>query len=335
MTGFWAIFKARNIEFWRDRGNLSWNFIFPFMLIAGFTLIFSGPGQAQYKVGVISELDAYATKPQLFELKHLQLIQYPQANTALSKLRTHQIDLLVDLDSREYWVNRDSPNGYFIERLLLANDDYTRRLVEGRPIRYIDWVLPGIIGMTIMFNCLFGVGYTIVRYRKNGVLKRLQATPLSAVSFLAGHVLSRLIIVLTVAAILFLGSYWLLDIVMVGSWWLLLLVLIIGAMSLISVGLVIASRLRSEEFTGSLLNFTSWPMMILSGVWFSLEGAPRWLESFAQVLPLTHLVSAIRLVTTSGAGFMELAPHLLVLTLFTVVCLSFAAFFFNWSSDHR
>jgi ABC-2 type transport system permease protein len=336
MKGFWAIFKARNVEFWRDKGNLSWNFIFPLMLIAGFTLIFSGEGQPKFKVGYLAKLDAYATQPQLFDLRHIKLVHYEQRSQAMSKLRTHKIDLLMDLDERRYWVNRDAPNGYFLERLLLSNDDeYQRSLIEGRTIRYIDWVLPGIIGMTIMFNSLFGVGYTIVRYRKNGVLKRLQATPLSALSFLSAHVLSRLIIVLSVASILFFGSFWVLDIVMVGSWWLLLLVVLLGSMSMISLGLLIASRMRSEEFTGSLLNFISWPMMILSGVWFSLEGAPRWLIEFSQMLPLTHLVDAAPETTTSNASFFDILPSLTVLSAMTLIFLGVAGTLFSWTSDHR
>ncbi len=108
---------------------------------------------------------------------------------------THQeIDLLLDLDgATRYWVNTDSPKGYIVEKLLLAADPGARRQpVTGQAIPYVDWLFPGILAMNMMFSCLFGVGYVVLRYRKSGFLKRLHATPLTAFEFLSAQVLSRL-----------------------------------------------------------------------------------------------------------------------------------------------
>ena len=92
-----------------------------------------------------------------------------------------------------YWVNTSSPKGYIVEKLLLAADrDAQRQPVTGDAVRYVDWLFPGILGMNMMFSCLFGVGYVVLRYRKTGFLKRLHATPLSAFEFLSAQVLSRL-----------------------------------------------------------------------------------------------------------------------------------------------
>jgi ABC-type multidrug transport system permease subunit len=106
-------------------------------------------------------------------------------------------------------------------------------------------------------------------------------------------------------------------------------------MAMISLGLLIASRSRSEELTGGLLNMASWPMMILSGVWFSLEGAPPALLWFADLLPLTHLVAAARAIMTDGASLTELTYPLLMLAGMTLLCLTLAAWLFRWQGDGR
>ena len=106
-----------------------------------------------------------------------------------------------------YWVNTDSPKGYIVEKLLLRGSTRARsaRPVSGEAVRYVDWLFPGILGMNMMFSCLFGVGYVVVRYRKSGFLKRLHATPLTAFEFLSAQVLSRLLLILFVTAILYVG----------------------------------------------------------------------------------------------------------------------------------
>lgn len=330
-----AVFNARNKEFWRDRSSLAWNFAFPFLLVFGFYFIF-GQGMPMFKVGVISDEDAYLTKPRFMSLNHVQFVPYEDLDLAIDRVRRHQIDLLLDLDRRRYWVNGESRDGYMAERLLASEDpDFERRLVRGEPIRYVDWVLPGVIGMNIMFSSLFGVGYAIVRYRKNGVLKRLKATPLSAFEFVTAQILSRLLMVMVVGAIIFFGSHWALATLMLGSYGALLLTLLLGALAMISLGLAVASRTRSEELTGGLLNMATWPMMGLSEVWFSLEGAPAMVHQISNLLPLTHLVAAAREITTEGAGFVQVSDHLFILAGMTTLFLAVAALLFNWDSDHR
>ncbi|HET8902429.1 MAG TPA: ABC transporter permease [Saccharospirillum sp.] len=335
MTRLLAVFNARNKEFWRDRSSLAWNFAFPFLLVFGFYFIF-GQGMPMFKVGVISEQDAYISQPAFMQLSHIQFVPYEELDEALNRARRHQIDLVLDLDRKLYWVNEESRNGYVAERLLVnADPEFNRRVVQGEPIRYVDWVLPGIIGMNIMFSSLFGVGYAIVRYRKNGVLKRLKATPLSAFEFVSAQILSRLLTVMLVASIIYFGSHWALSTLMLGNVFSLLLTLFIGALALISLGLAVASRSRSEELTGGLMNMATWPMMGLSQVWFSLEGAPPTVQSVANALPLTHLVSAAREITTEGATLLQVSDHLLILLGMTALFLSIAALLFNWDSDHR
>lgn len=309
--------------------------MFPFLLLGGFYFAF-GQSQPLFTVGVLSQQDAYLARPQLMSINHIQFIPYQQADVALERLSRHQIDLVIDLDGQQYWVNDESSSSYMVEQLISQSDpDYRRNLVRGQAIRYVDWVLPGIIGMNIMFSSLFGVGYAIVRYRKNGVLKRLNATPLTASEFITAQILSRLFVVLFISVVVFLGAQWLLTTLMLGSIGLLLLVFLLGALSMISLGLLVASRLRSEEFAGGLLNMTTWPMMGLSEVWFPLEGAPHFVQQLSNFLPLTHLVTAAREVMIDGAGFWQVFDHLSILVMMTAIFLILGTMLFNWDSDGR
>src|SRR5438105_2752933 len=167
--------------------------------------------------------------------------------------------------------------------------------------------------MNMMFSCLFGVGYVVLRYRKSGFLKRLHATPLTAFEFLSAQVLSRLGLILLVTAILYAGIGAVIGFHNAGNLLLLALVGVVGALSMIALGLTIAARFSSEELVGGLLNVLTWPMMLLSGIWFSLEGSPPWVQWVAHVFPLTHVLDAARAVMLDGAGLPQIEPNLLYL----------------------
>lgn len=328
---FWAVVKARNLEFFRDKSSLGWNLLFPVLLLAIFALVFSGDGRAVYKVGV---LDKQSETLAFLNTRYIDFIDYQQLSKAKIKLQQHEIDLVIDQGSQQYWVNEESPKGYLVEKMFLSEQhDFQRQLTQGRAIRYIDWVLPGILGMNIMFSCLFGVGYVIVRYRKNSVLKRLKATPLSAFEFVAAQLTSRLFIVLFMATIVYVGCDLVFDFYMLGSYLDLFFVALVGAMSLISLGLVISTRSKSEELVGGLLNMATWPMMLLSGVWFSLEGAPQIVKTIAAVFPLTHLVSAGRKIITEGATLLDIQMELWIMGGMTLVFLALSAYLFSWDGD--
>ena len=116
-----------------------------------------------------------------------------------------------------------------------------------------------------------------------------------------------------------------------GTYLDLFLVFFLGSLSLTSLGLVLASRGTSEEFTTGILNFISWPMMFLSEVWFSMEGAPQWVKTFAKIFPLTHMLTAARKVMHEGAGLIQIGPEIIVLSLMTLGCLVLGATLFSWN----
>jgi ABC-type multidrug transport system permease subunit len=328
---FYAVIKARNIEFFRDRSSLGWNLLFPILMLAGLSFVFSGDGKAVYKVGVVNIESVQST---FLKTRYVDFIDYKEKSLATLKLEQHAIDFLVDFSKKSYWVNKGSPNSYLIEKIFLGqHTDFQRLETNGKKIRYVDWVLPGILGMNMMFSCLFGVGYVIVRYRKNSVLKRLKATPLSAFEFVSAQLVSRISIVMFMSIVVYVGCNLFFDFYMLGSYFDLLVIAILGAISLISLGLLVASRSKSEELIGGLLNLTSWPMMLLSGVWFSLEGAPNAVKILADFLPLTHLVAGARKVITEGATLADISYHVMALLIMSTVCLALGSYLFSWNTE--
>ena len=254
---FFAVIKARNIEFFRDRSSLGWNLLFPILILVGLSFIFSGDGKAVYKVGVLNSEFVQST---FMETRYVEFIDYEDSTLATLKLEQHAIDFIVDFSEEAYWVNQGSPNSYLIEKIFIGqHTDFKRLETTGKKIRYVDWILPGILGMNMMFSCLFGVGYVIVRYRKNSVLKRLKATPLSAFEFVSAQLVSRIFIVMFMSSVVYIGCNFFFDFYMLGNYFALFVIAVLGAISLISLGLLVASRSKSEELIGGLLNLSSWP----------------------------------------------------------------------------
>ncbi len=330
---FLAVLRARNIEFLRDRSSWAWNVLFPVLLVMVFAFAFSDDSLDLYKVGVYGK-PAQNQRIAFFKTKYIQFISItaPQLEAAVTKVDRHQLDMLLDTAEGRYWVNESSPRGYILERVLIGTGggQLVRQVVSGKEIRYVDWVIPGILGMNMMFSSLFGVGYIIVRYRKNGVLKRLKATPLTAFEFLAAQVVSRLWLIIALIVLVYWSTDLLVDFRMYGNYFVLLLVFVLGAVCLISLGLVVAARISSEELANGLLNLLSWPMLLLSGVWFSLEGLHPYIQKLALIFPLTHITEAARAVMLDGAGLVEIGGHLLALILMTVVFLVVGTYSFRW-----
>lgn len=331
MKEFLAIFVARNKEYYRDKGSLAWAFMFPLLVIIGCALAFSNPDNAVFTVGVHGDIDIPPVREWLAE-PYIKTVQVDDLQAGLQRTQYHQVDLLLSTESGlRYWINTESSAGYAAEKLLNnVADGFQRQEISGRKIRYVDWVIPGVLGMNLMFGALFGVGYVIVRYRHNGVLKRLQATPATAIQFLSAQLASRLLIVVTVNALIFIGCAYFLDLVVLGSYLNLLLITVLGALAMIAVGLLVACRTANEELAGGLLNLATWPMLFLSEVWFSLDDAPAWMSGLAELMPLTHIVKATRSVMIEGAGLGDVSYHLGWLLVLTLAVLATASALFRW-----
>jgi ABC-2 type transport system permease protein len=330
MKQFLAIMHARTMEFVRDRGTFFWNLLFPIILVIGFSFAFSGGNETLFKVGTIGE---NTLDPSSFlNLDTIEVIEYNREDkNPLEKLRRHQIDMVIDFDNNLYYLNEESASAELLRRLSNKElSSFTEKAVTGSAIRYVDWLVPGVIGMNMLFSCMFGVGFVIVRYRKNGVLKRMKATPISPFTFISAQMASRFIIVLVTSIAVFAGTNLFLHFRVNGSYLLLIVITMLAILCMISLGLIFAARLKSEELASGLMNLVTFPMMIFSGVFFSLEGTPPLMQKVSKLFPLTHFIEAARAVMIDGAGLGQIFPNLLVLALMTLGFLIIASSLFRW-----
>ncbi|WP_153914399.1 ABC transporter permease [Shewanella sp. TC10] len=326
MRSLWALICARNLEFIRDRSALGWSTIFPIILIMAIAMVFTQHQSPMFRIGYMQGSEVPAS---LLELDHIDFIEYQDPQLAQLKISRHQLDLLIEQD--HYLINPESRSSYFAEQLLLADSqNWQSQDITGEPLRYVEWIMPGVIGMNMMFSALFGIGYGVVRYRRTGVLRRLHVTPVKPWQFIGAQLISRLCSLLVSSAVVFILICLLFSIEIEGSIWLLLLSTALGGMAMISIGLLVASRTRSEEYSNGILNLLSWPMMFLSGVWFSLEGALPWVKQLAEFLPLTQMNRANRAILLDGAAIGEIMPDLLALAAMTVTLLLITCWRFRW-----
>ncbi len=329
---FLAMFKARTMEFVRDKGSFYWSLLLPVFLVFGFAFAFSGSGSPMFKVGILGQQDS--SMP-FMKTPQIQFISYDMPTAEKQKpqdlLARHQIDMIIDFTDSSATFNSLSDKSMLLKQLFtVPGNPFSVKTVSGKAIRYVDWFVPGIIGMNIMFSCLMGVGFVIVRYRKNGVLKRLKATPIGAFNFIGAQAASRLCIVLFTSVFVYAGTNFFLRFLMLGSYLNLFLLMVIGSLCMISLGLVFAARIKNEELAGGLFNIVTFPMLAFSGVFFSLEGSPPILRTIGNVFPLTHFINAARKIMLEGAGLAAIAPELLILGGLTAVFLVIASLLFRW-----
>ncbi len=204
------------------------------------------------------------------------------------------------------------------------------RPVEEIGSRYIDWLVPGLLGMNIMSTGLWGVGFAIVNARTKKLLKRLVATPMSRAHYLLSHILSRLAF-LALESIVLIGFGWIVFGVAVhGSLAALSAIAIIGALAFGGLALLVSSRARTIEAVSGLLNLVMLPMWVLSGVFFAATNFPDAMQPFIQVLPLTALIDALRGIVNEGLSLAQVAPEVGILAAWGSASFVAALKLFRW-----
>ncbi len=204
------------------------------------------------------------------------------------------------------------------------------RLLREPGSRYIDFLVPGLLGMNLMGSAIWGMGFAIVDARRKKLIKRLVATPMPRHYYLLSFVLSRLVLlVVEVAAVL--GFGWLAFGVPVrGAIADLALLCVLASLSFSALGLLIASRVRTIEAASGLMNCVMMPMWIVSGVFFSAQRFPDAVQPLIKALPLTAIIDALRANMLQGAGLAQVAPQIGVLAAWLVVCFAVALKLFRW-----
>ena len=323
----WVLFNSRNKEFYRDPGSLGWIFIFPIVMVIGFGYLFKVGESSTFKVAVVQTQ---------FESSTFEEVAIPSLEEALKKLEFHALDLVIT--PNDYYINESSPKSKLAEAVFLKEtlplvSEKTKHIIPGQRVTYVDWLFPGIIATNVLWMALWGVGWVIVRQRKIGVLKRLKASPVKPVEYLAAQALSRMVVMAFSGVFVFALGHLIRPFHTEGSYLTLFFIYMLGCFALSSIGLVAAARLDNEELVNGILNFMTYPMMFLSEVWFSLEGSPEWVKQTAHVMPLWHMVKGMREVMSEGATLAQLSPHIAVLAGIGIFCLFLGGYLFRWTKD--
>jgi len=334
---------VRYREFLREPEAVFWVFIFPILLAAGLGVAFRDRPQEVLKVGVVAPaMDTAALHTALRSESALAPVVLDEA-AGERALGTGDISLLVlrSADAKVTYRYDDTRPESRTARLLVDNalqrsagraDPVAVGVstVHERGSRYIDFVIPGLLGMNLMGSGIWGTGFAIVDARKKKLLKRLIATPMSRAQYLFSFILSRLtMLILEVATLLGFGVL-VFDVPMRGSYLQLFAICLLASLTFSAVGLLVASRVRTIEGVSGLSNLVMLPMWVFSGVFFAWTRYPAAVQPFIRALPLTAANDALRATMLRGAGASAVSGQSAIMAVWLVVCFVVALKLFRW-----
>jgi ABC-2 type transport system permease protein len=331
---------ARIRSFFREPSAVFWAFGFPIVLSVALGIAFRNRPPEPVHVAVEDGPGADRTLTELAVPQVKASIQ--DAATARKSLRSGKVTLVVvPGDPRAYRFDETRPEG----RLARAMVDDVLQRAEGRtdrtPVvdervtepgaRYIDFLIPGLVGLNLMSSGMWGIGYLIVEMRTKKLVKRMLATPMRRSDFLLSFVIMRMLFVFIEVPALFGFGRLVFGVRIAGSLMLMMTVAVLGALSFAGIGLFVASRAQNTQTVGGLMNLVMMPMFVGSGVFFSTANFPDGMQPFLRALPLTALNDALRAVVNEGAGVTEIGAPLAVLAAWGLVSFGVALRIFRWA----
>ncbi len=331
---------ARLREFTREPEVLFWAFVFPILMSVALAIAFPSSGGKPVIVAVESGAGNAAIRRALSAAPGITIRDVPPGGENRA-LREGEVQLLIvptDPPAYRYDAARDESR---VARLLVDDalkraagrtDPFTAREepVQIAGSRYVDWLIPGIVGMSIMGTSLWGIGFSIVQTRMRKVLKRLIASPMRKREYLLAQMAGRLVFLAPEAGLPLLFGALALGMPIRGSIAAIAIVSLVGALAFGGLGLLVASRVRTFEAASGLLNLVMVPMWILSGVFFSSSNFPQAVQPVIQALPLTALINALRAVVLEGAAIPGVARELAVLAAWGAAGFAIALRIFRW-----
>jgi ABC-2 type transport system permease protein len=325
-------------EFIREPEALFWVFIFPILLAAGLGIAFRNRPPEVLKIAVVTPELAQSLRPE----KLLDVLQM-EKGAAEEALRTGKVALLAEPDSGGAVVYRyDDTNPEGRAAHMLADAAIQRAAGRVDPVstrdqlmrepgsRYIDFLIPGLLGMNLMGSAIWSMGFAIVDARRKKLLKRLVASPMPKPYYLLSYLLSRiLLLVVEVGVMLGFGAL-IFHVPIRGSLVDLAVLCLFGSLSFCALGLLLASRAKTIEAASGLMNIVMMPMWIASGVFFSSQNFPGVMQPFIKALPLTAVIDALRANILQGTHLAQLAPQVGVMAFWLVACFALALKLFRW-----
>jgi len=341
---------ARLREFFREPEAIFWVYGFPLLMIVALGIAFRSRPIEQFKVDVQAGRAARPVAERLDENERFVVEMHDRAKS-LARLRMGKTDLVVSVDqaasgergNRRYHYHYDPAKpGSLVARAVVDDvlqrgagriDPVATRDVEHQEPggRYIDFLVPGLLGMGLMGGGLWGVGFVIVDMRIRKLLKRFVATPMKKSQFLASLMLSRLVGMVPEVLLLLAFAWLVFGVVIHGGLLVVLLLILLGAFMFAGLGLLVASRAKTIETVSGLMNLVMLPMWVLSGIFFTRERFPDLAQPVIRLLPLTALIDALRAVMLEGLSIAALTFEVGVMVAWTVVSFSLALRWFRWT----
>ncbi len=346
-----------SIKMWsRDRAAMFWTFFLPLVIMVIFGLLNFGE-LGKVDVGIVDRADNDASRKFIDGLAEIDALRISTgaAEAEQAALSDGKRDLVIVLPEdlavapggsqivAWYHGSRLTEARLGLTVMQSAVDQLnfaitgaervvtlTEEAVEARDLGYIDFLMPGVIGMAIMQLGLFSVAFSFVTMKREGVLRRLLATPLDPTSLLVAQVITKLIVVLIQTVILAAVAVFLFGAEFAGNFFAVMLAAAMGGAVFLAMGFAVSGWARTEQQAAPLANIVSLPMMFLSGVFFSRDVLPAILQRITDFLPLTYLVEAIRGMTVEGDTVLMQWPNFLGLAVWLVVAFVIANRTFRW-----
>ncbi|MGL4555269.1 MAG: ABC transporter permease [Gemmataceae bacterium] len=345
-TAMAQLILARVREFYREPEAVFWVYGFPILMTVALGLAFRENPEPQHRVDVTGPGSAAvaaalaAEKTAKGEARYA--VKEGDAEAVRTRLRTGRTDVVVTATPGEYAYEyvptrpesklaRDEVNDV-LQRAAGRKDPVANRSagMNERGGRYIDFLVPGLLGMGLMGGGLWGLGFVTVDMRIRKLLKRLVATPMRKADFLASLMVSRLVFMVPEVLLLLAFAWWAFGVTVAGSVWAVVFLILLGAFSFAGLGLLIASRANTMEAVSGLMNLVMLPMYLLSGIFFSSERFPEFLQPFIRALPLTALINALRAVMLEGATLGSQWGEVLILAAWGAASFALALRLFRW-----
>jgi len=345
-SGYWHLLVARMKELKREPEVIFWVFAFPLLLALGLGIAFRNKPAEATSIAIVQGPGAPDVASMIQQSRHSAFIhvQLLDREAALKGLRLGKFDLVVVPDSHggvEYRYDSARPESV----LSHAEVDDALQTAAGRKdvvptsivtssepgSRYIDFLIPGLIGMNLMNSGMWGIGFALVDMRQRKLLKRFVATPMRRSDFLLALMSSRFVLMFVEVGLLLIFGVLFFHMRVLGSVATILLLGAIGSATFGGLGLLTASRAQKIESISGLINVVMMPMWIFSGVFFSYERFPAIIQPFIKALPLTALNDALRATILEGASLASQSGRLAVLLLWGGISFALAVRWFRWT----
>jgi len=339
------LFIARFREFIRTPEAVFWSYVFPLVMMISLGLAFRSDSVEPVSVCVEDGAAADQVR-QVLQANPRFVVTGGTPEQCRQMLRSGKAELVLTIkgtdSARQYGFLLDQTRPGSVSARDAVNDVLQRAAGRKDPVettetavteagsRYIDFLVPGLIGMGLMGGGVWGVGYAIVDMRIRQVLKRLLGTPMKKHHFVAAMMASRLVFMIPEIIVILILSRLMFGVVSHGGYLPIALIVLLGAFQFASIGLIIASRARTLEAVAGLMNLTMVPMWIGSGIFFSADRFPALVQPVIRLLPLTPVISSLRQVMQEGAGLVTILPDLGLMAGWLVITFLVALRIFRW-----